>query len=255
MASRVVIASAVRTPFTRALKGEFKDTRPDTLAAVAIRAAVAAVPGLQPSAVDDVVLGCAMPEAEQGMNVARQAALLAGLPDTVPAMTINRFCSSGVQSIAQVAQSIAAGMYDVAVAGGTESMTHGPDGREQGLRQPGADGEAPGGLHLDGRDRGERGPALRDPPRRPGRLRLREPAAGGRGAREGQLQGRDRPGEDRGLRRGGQRPTQVTVTEDTILRPDTTLEGLAKLKPAFNPKGTVTAGNASPLTDGAARRW
>ena len=100
MASRVVIASAVRTPFTRALKGEFKDTRPDTLAAEAIKAAVAAVPGLKPEAVDDVVIGCAMPEAEQGMNVARQAALLAGLPDSVPAMTINRFCSSGVQSIA-----------------------------------------------------------------------------------------------------------------------------------------------------------
>jgi len=128
MASRVVIASAVRTPFTRALKGEFKDTRPDTLAAEAIKAAVAAVPGLQPEAVDDVVIGCAMPEAEQGMNVARQAALLAGLPDSVPAMTINRFCSSGVQSIAQVAQSISAGMYDVAVAGGTESMSMVPMG-------------------------------------------------------------------------------------------------------------------------------
>ncbi|HET9157507.1 MAG TPA: beta-ketoacyl synthase N-terminal-like domain-containing protein, partial [Myxococcaceae bacterium] len=128
MAPRVVIASAVRTPFTRALRGEFKDTRPDTLAADAIRAAVSAVPGLKPDAVEDVVLGCAMPEAEQGMNVARQAALLAGLPDSVPAMTINRFCSSGVQSIAQVAQSISAGMYDVAVAGGTESMSMVPMG-------------------------------------------------------------------------------------------------------------------------------
>ena len=128
MAPRVVIASAVRTPFTRALKGEFKDTRPDTLAAEAIREAVARVPGLKPTDVQDVILGCAMPEAEQGMNVARQAALLAGLPDTVPAMTINRFCSSGVQSIAQVAQSIAAGMYDVAVAGGTESMSMVPMG-------------------------------------------------------------------------------------------------------------------------------
>ena len=142
MASRVVIASAVRTPFTRALKGEFKDTRPDTLAAVAIRAAVAAVPGLQPSAIEDVVLGCAMPEAEQGMNVARLAALLAGLPDTVPAMTINRFCSSGVQSIAQVAQSIAAGMYDVAIAGGVESMTMIPMGGNKVSREPGARREA-----------------------------------------------------------------------------------------------------------------
>src|SRR6185369_16922093 len=108
MAPRVVIASAVRTPFTRALRGEFKDTRPDTLAADAIRAAVSAVPGLKADAVEDVVLGCAMPEAEQGMNVARQAALLAGLPDSVPA--------------------IVAGMYDVAVAGGTESMSMVPMG-------------------------------------------------------------------------------------------------------------------------------
>src|SRR5499425_63999 len=128
MASRVVIASAVRTPFTRALKGEFKDTRPDTLAAEAIKAAVAAVPGLEPKAIEDVVIGCAMPEAEQGMNVARQASLLAGLPDSVPAMTINRFCSSGVQSIAQVAQAIVAGQYSVGIAGGVESMTFIPMG-------------------------------------------------------------------------------------------------------------------------------
>ncbi|HZH78323.1 MAG TPA: beta-ketoacyl synthase N-terminal-like domain-containing protein, partial [Archangium sp.] len=128
MPGRVVIASAVRTPFTRAHKGEFKDTRPDTLAALAIKEAVAQVPGLKPAEVEDVVLGCAMPEAEQGMNVARNAALLAGLPDTVPGMTINRFCASGTQSIAQVAQAIKAGMVQVAVAGGTESMTMVPMG-------------------------------------------------------------------------------------------------------------------------------
>src|SRR5689334_14109855 len=116
MSTRVVIASAVRTPFTRAHKGEFKDTRPDTLAAWAIKEALARVPGLQPKDIDDVVLGCAMPEGEQGMNVARLASILAGLPDTVPAITINRFCSSGVQSIAQAAQSIAVGSTDVAIA-------------------------------------------------------------------------------------------------------------------------------------------
>ncbi len=123
-----MIASAVRTPFTRAHKGEFKDTRPDTLAAHVIKEAVARVPGLKPADVEDVILGCAMPEGEQGMNVARLAALLAGLPDTVPAMTINRFCSSGTQSIAQAAQAIQAGMIQVAVAGGTESMTMVPMG-------------------------------------------------------------------------------------------------------------------------------
>ena len=103
MASRVVIASAVRTPFTRAHKGELKDTRPGHARGARHQGGRRrACPGLKPEDVEDVVLGCAMPEAEQGMNVARLAALLAGLPDTVPAMTINRFCSSGVQSIAQV---------------------------------------------------------------------------------------------------------------------------------------------------------
>src|SRR5688500_6900234 len=128
MADRVVIASAVRTPFTRAYKGELKDTRPDTLAAIAIREAIAQVPGLAKEAIEDVVLGCAMPEAEQGMNVARLSTILAGLPNEVPAMTINRFCSSGVQSIAQVAQAIRAGSIEIGVGGGVESMTMIPMG-------------------------------------------------------------------------------------------------------------------------------
>ncbi|MFL5319547.1 MAG: acetyl-CoA C-acyltransferase, partial [Myxococcaceae bacterium] len=115
MATKVVIASAVRTPFTRALKGEFKDTRPDTLAAVAIKEAVARVPGLKKEEVEDVILGCAMPEAEQGMNVARLASMLAGLPDSVPAMTINRFCSSGSQSVANLADAINAGRIQVGI--------------------------------------------------------------------------------------------------------------------------------------------
>src|SRR5581483_8193889 len=123
MSERAVIATTVRTPFTRAIKGELKDTRPDTMAAFVIKEALARVPGVKPADIEDVVLGCAMPEAEQGMNVARLASLLAGLPDTVPAMTINRFCASGVQSIAQVAQSIIAGQYSVAIAGGVETMT------------------------------------------------------------------------------------------------------------------------------------
>src|SRR6185312_8615330 len=136
MATRVVIASTARTPFTRASKGELKDTRPDTMAAMVIKEAIARVPGLKNTDIQDVVLGCAMPEAEQGMNVARIAAMLAGLPDSVPGMTVNRFCSSGVQSIAQVAQAISAGMYDVAIAGGTESMTMIPMGGSKPSANP-----------------------------------------------------------------------------------------------------------------------
>jgi acetyl-CoA acyltransferase len=251
MSPRIAIASAVRTPFTRAHKGELKDTRPDTLAALAIREAVAHVKGLAPADVQDVILGCAMPEAEQGMNVARVAAVLAGLPVEASAMTVNRFCSSGVQSIALAAQAIAAGQYDVAVAGGTESMTLIPMGGNKVSANPevmerypeiytsmGATAEnvaARFGVSREDQDRFAH-----------------------------QSQRRAATAREKGIFREEIVPVVATVFDeqgrkhevrlehDTILRPETTLEGLQKLKPAFNPKGTVTAGNASPLTDGAA---
>src|SRR5574341_867322 len=121
--AKVYIISAVRTPVGRAYKGSLKDTRPDDLGAVAIRGAVERVTNLDPARVDDVIFGCAMPEGEQGMNVARICALKAGLPDSVPAMTINRFCSSGLQAIAIAAEKIMAGFADVIIAGGAESMS------------------------------------------------------------------------------------------------------------------------------------
>jgi len=127
----VVIASSVRTAVGKAYKGTLRATRPDDLAAVAIKGALERVPQLDPKEIEDVVLGCAMPEAEQGMNVARIASLRAGLPVEISAMTINRFCSSGLQAIAIVADRIAAGAYDVAVAGGTESMTMIPMGGQK----------------------------------------------------------------------------------------------------------------------------
>src|SRR5881398_2017336 len=124
----VVIASAVRTPVGRAYKGGLRATRPDDMAAVAIKGALARVPQLDAKEIEDVILGCAMPEAEQGMNVARIAALRAGLPVETAAMTVNRFCSSGLQSIAMAAERIAAGGAEVIVAGGTESMSLVPMG-------------------------------------------------------------------------------------------------------------------------------
>src|SRR4030042_743987 len=127
MAKAYIIAS-VRTAVGRAYKGSLKDTRPDALGAAAIRAALDRVPNLDPARIDDVIMGCAMPEAEQGMNVARICALKAGVPDSVPAMTVNRFCSSGLQAIAMAAERILAGFADVIVAGGTESMTMVPMG-------------------------------------------------------------------------------------------------------------------------------
>ena len=251
MADKIVIASTARTPFTRALKGELKDTRPDTLAAHVIKAAIARVPGLKNEQIEDVVLGCAMPEGEQGMNVARIAGLLAGLPDTVPAMTVNRFCASGVQSIAQVAQSIRGGQYEIAVAGGTETMTMVPMGGNKVSANPelmerypevytsmGATAEKVAARFEVSRQDQDKFAA--ESQRRAGAARA-----------EGRLKDEIAPITVRVFDEAG-KGVEVTVSEDTILRPDTTYEGLAKLKPAFDAKGTVTAGNASPLTDGAA---
>src|SRR3954454_20451474 len=124
----VVIVSSVRTPVGRAYKGTLRATRPDDLAAVAIKGALERVPELDPKEIEDVIIGCAMPEAEQGMNVARIASLRAGLPVECSAMTINRFCSSGLQAIAMAAERIMAGGAEVVVAGGTESMSMIPMG-------------------------------------------------------------------------------------------------------------------------------
>src|SRR5215475_491784 len=124
----IVIASAIRTPVGRAFKGTLRTTRPDELAAIAMKSALERVPGLDAKEIEDVILGCAMPEGEQGMNVARIAALRAGLPVETSAMTINRFCSSGLQAIALAAERIRSGGAEVIVAGGTESMSMVPMG-------------------------------------------------------------------------------------------------------------------------------
>src|SRR5438105_3647673 len=124
----VVIVSSVRTAVGKAPRGALSRVRPDDFAAVAIQGALKRVPALKPEMVDDVILGCAMPEAEQGMNVARQAALLAGVPHTAGALTINRYCSSGLNAIAIAVNSIRAGEADVVIAGGTESMSMIPMG-------------------------------------------------------------------------------------------------------------------------------
>ncbi|MCA2979396.1 MAG: thiolase family protein [Myxococcaceae bacterium] len=251
MAQRVVIASTARTPFTRAHKGELKDTRPDTMAAHVIKAAIERVPGLDKGQIEDVVLGCAMPEAEQGMNVARIATLLAGLPDTVPAMTVNRFCASGVQAIAQVAAGIQAGQYEVGVAGGTETMTLVPMGGIKVSANPELMEKYPEVYTTMGAT-AEKVAAKWNVSRADQDAFALESQRRAAAAREqGKFKDEIAPitarwFDDAGKERSG------TVSDDTILRPETTLEGLQKLRPAFDSKGTVTAGNASPLTDGAA---
>ncbi|MDP3504991.1 MAG: thiolase family protein [Myxococcales bacterium] len=251
MAERVVIASTARTPFTRAHKGELKDTRPDTMAAHVINAAVERVPGLKKEQIEDVVMGCAMPEAEQGMNVARIASLLAGLPDTVPGMTINRFCASGVQSIAQVAAGIQAGHYSIAIAGGTETMTQVPMGGNKVSANPELMEKFPEVYTTMGAT-AEKVAAKWNVTRADQDAFAAESQKRAGAAREaGKFKDEIAPITAKWFDENGQAKTAL-ISDDTILRPETTLEGLTKLKPAFDAKGTVTAGNASPLTDGAA---
>jgi acetyl-CoA acyltransferase len=251
MSQRVVIASTARTPFTRAKKGELRDTRPDTLASWAIKAAVDRVPGLDTSIIDDVILGCAFPEAEQGMNVARTAALMAGLPDTTSGMTINRFCSSGLQAIAQGAQQIMAGTSQAVIAGGVESMTMIPMGGNKVSANPEVMASHPE-IYISMGATAENIAARYSVTREEqDRFAAESQRRAGVGQSEGKLDDevfavtatyRDDDGTSK----------TVTLSRDTINRPETTYEGLAKLRPAFRATGTVTAGNASPLTDGAA---
>ncbi|MDX9722770.1 MAG: thiolase family protein [Myxococcota bacterium] len=250
MKKRVAIVSAARTPFTRAHKGELRDTRPDTLAAWVIEAVVSRVPGLDPKEIDDVIIGCAMPEAEQGFNVARIASLLAGLPYEVPAITINRFCSSGVQSIAHAAQAIMLGEIDVAIAGGTESMSMVPLGGNKFSVNPELMERYPEAYTMMGATAeivAERFGVSREDQDRfayESQRRCAEAQAAGRLDAE-VIEVKPHFIDDEEIR-------SLSVSRDTINRPETTLEGLAKLKPAFRPRGSVTPGNASPLTDGAA---
>src|SRR4051812_8600259 len=247
----VVIVSGVRTPFGRAIKGGLKDTRPDDLGALVIREALSRATGIEGKEVEDVVLGCAMPEAEQGMNVARIAALSAGLPDEVAAMTVNRFCSSGVQSIAIVADRIAAGAYDVGIAGGVESMTMIPmTGNKVSLsptvveKRP--DVFTPMGVTAENIAR-RFGVERKDQDAFALRSHQRALAA----QKEGKLDHEIIP-VDTSVFDAEDQPHAMRVVKDEGPRADTSLEGLAKLKPAFDPTGSVTAGNSSPLTDGAA---
>jgi len=261
-----VIVSSVRTAVGKAYKGSLRSTRPDDLAAIAIKEAIARVPGLKTSEIEDVILGCAMPEAEQGFNVARIASLRAGLPVECSAMTINRFCSSGLQAIALAAERIRGGGSEVILAGGTESMSmvpmggnkvsvnpwlvdNNPDayismglGTEHIARKFGISREAADQFSLDSHKKALAAIAagkFKDEVV-PVDVRITSwPNGNSAGAPKG---------------KGTPKPeTQAFVFDtDEGPRADTSLEILAKLKPAFHVKGTVTAGNSSQMSDGAA---
>lgn len=250
-----VITAAVRTPVGRAPRGVLKDTRPDDLAAWVIQEALRRVPGLEPAAVEDVILGCALPEGPQGMNVARLATLRAGLPSTVPAQTVNRFCASGVQTIAQAAERIMAGFAEVIIAGGVESMSLVPmDQARMSLNPELAEQypEAYTTMGLTAELVAERYHIARHDQ---DAFALQSHQRAAAALDTGKFAGEIVPLQTRVARAqpdGSSRFETVTVDADEGVRPDTSLETLARLPAAFRLGGTVTAGNSSQTSDGAA---
>jgi acetyl-CoA acyltransferase len=247
------VLAAYRTPGTRAKKGKLKDVRPDDLAAAAIQGLLERT-GVDPRSIDDVVLGCAFPEAEQGMNVARIAALKAGVPVEVPAQTVNRFCASGLQAIASAAERVAAGFADCIVAGGTESMTVVPMGGNKFSANPGLVASWPesyASMGITAELVAERYRISRED-QDVFAAESHRRAAGALEARRFEAEIIPVSAERCALVDGKLRSARETVSDDDGVRRDTSAEALAKLKPAFKVNGTVTAGNSSQMTDGAA---
>jgi acetyl-CoA acyltransferase len=257
-----VIVSAVRTAVGKASKGALRTTRPDDLGAVVIKEAIARAGGLDPKEIEDVILGCAMPEAEQGMNVARISSLRAGLPVESSAMTINRFCSSGLQSIAIAAERIMAGQGEAAVAGGTESMTMVPMGGNKVSPNPWLMDNYPDaylGMGLTAENLAKKYGITRelaDTFSYESHQKALAAIAAGKfkdeivpvdvsySVLEASANGSP----------NGSRPKTVKAKFDTDEGPraDTSVEVLGKLKPVFHARGVVTAGNSSQMSDGAA---
>lgn len=253
--NEVVIVSAVRTAVGKAPRGTLRTTRPDDLAAVAISGALARVPELDKGEIEDVILGCAMPEAEQGMNVARIASFRAGLPVTTAGMTINRFCSSGLQSIAIAADRIRSGASDVIVAGGTESMSFVPSGGTKVSVNPWL-GEHYPGSYLSMGLTAERvakhyGISREEQDQFSYESHTKALAAQAEGRFDDEIVPVEVVTTTPGAK-GKVATTTAAFLKDEGPRADTSPEALAKLKPVFHAKGTVTAGNSSQTSDGAA---
>lgn len=251
------IVAATRTPIGRSGRGYFRNTRPDDLLIAAIRHALSQVPSLDPKAIEDAVIGCSFPEAEQGINVARAAAVLAGLPHSVAGVTVNRFCASGLSALQMAADRIRVGEADVMLAGGTESMSMVPMGGNKPSFNPevfardenlgiaygmGMTAEKVAQQWKVGRE-AQDAFALQSHQRA-----LRAIAAGEFAAEMTPVEVLDRLPN---LATGETMVKTRTVSIDEGPRPDTSLEGLARLKPVFAAKGSVTAGNSSQTSDGA----
>src|SRR5437868_6988479 len=250
-----VIVSAVRTAVGKAPKGTLRNTRPDEMGAVVIEEAIKRAEGLDKSEIEDVIMGCAMPEAEQGMNVARAAAIRAGLPVETSAMTINRFCSSGLQSIAMAADRIKTGAAEVIVAGGLETMSMIPMGGHIIRPNPFLVEHYPD-FYLN------MGLATENVARKYEVSREEQDAFALKSHTRAASALDEEKFKDEVVpltvtfeeldEKGRKRKREVVFEKDEGVRRDTSIEGLAKLKPAFHVKGTITAGNASQMSDGAA---
>ena len=250
----VVIVSAVRTPVGKAYKGTLRATRPDDLAAVAIKGALERVPQFDPKEIEDVILGCAMPEAEQGMNVARIASLRAGLPVEISAMTINRFCSSGLQAIAMAAERIMAGGAETIVAGGVESMTMIPMGGHKVSANPWLVSNYPDSylsMGLTAERLAQRYHITRE---QSDQFSVESHKKAMAAIQAGKFDEEIVPVPVSFTTPNGSKPkrSDIVFKMDEGPRADTSLEALLALKPAFHVKGTVTAGNSSQMSDGAA---
>ncbi len=255
-----VIVSAVRTAVGKAPSGTLSATRPDDMAATVIAASLQRAPGLEPATIDDVILGCAMPEAEQGLNVARIASLRAGIPVEASAVTVNRFCSSGLQAIAYGAERIMLGHARAIVAGGTESMSLVPMGGHKIAPNPGLVSDYPDtylttGLVAENHARASHiSREAQDAFALKSHQRAVAAIDAGRFADEiVRVTVRSVSLGDNGRGKPGDRPSVRETVFDTDEGPrrDTSLEALAKLKPAFHTHGSVTAGNSSQTSDGA----
>jgi acetyl-CoA acyltransferase len=250
------IVAATRSPVGKAPRGMFKNVRPDDLLAHVLKAALAQCPGLDPHAIDDVITGCAMPEAEQGMNVARVALLLAGLPNTVSGLTINRFCASGVQAVALAADRIRLGEADVMIAAGTESMSMIPMGGNKPSFSPAIfsnDHIAIGyGMGITAEKVAQQWNISRE---QQDLFAAESHRRALQAVDAGEFAAEITPYEvvehvpDLVTREIAEKRRQATADEGP--RRDTSVEGLAKLKPVFAAKGSVTAGNSSQMSDGA----
>ncbi len=249
-----VIVSAVRTPVGKAKRGGLATVRPDEMAALVVKALLRRTPNLDPLQIEDVVFGCAFPEGEQGLNMARMIALRAGLPESVPAETINRYCSSGVQSIAHMAYAIRSGEIEVAIAGGVESMSLVPMMGYKFSPNPYFAMELP--HYYTSMGLTAENVALKYEIRREDQdaFSLRSHQRAARAVNSGLFDAEIVPVDVEVVEYvdGKMEKRQFTVKRDEGPRADTSMEALAKLKPAFKEGGMVTAGNSSQMSDGAA---